>query len=182
MHGTTEVHLHALVDALALAVSLGVVRGGVEQLSACSSEQFSPEVAGEDLVVIGDDGGGNAVQLDNVVPERSSHLLSLKRVSQRDEVGELGEAIDNNHDGVESLGNGQSLYEVHGQILPGNRWHGQGCQESGRLGALVLGLLASHALLHEFVDVPLHPAPVEVLAHSLVGRCRTRVATHRAVV
>lgn len=73
--------LHALVDALTLAVCLQVVRGGVEQFGARSGEQLALEAAGEDLVAVGDDGGGDAVELDVVVQERACHLCHLKWVA-----------------------------------------------------------------------------------------------------
>lgn len=46
----------------------------------------------------------------------------------------------------------------------------------------MLGLLAGQALLQELLDIPLKSAPIEVLAHSLVGRRGARMPAHHAVV
>ena len=81
MDRTTEIHLHALVHALTLAVRLGVVGRRVEQFGTRSGKQLAPEMTGEDLVAVGDDGGGDAVQLHHVVPERASHLSGIEGVA-----------------------------------------------------------------------------------------------------
>ena len=54
--GAPEVHLEALIDPLALPVSLGVVRRSVEELGTSDGEKFPPHGAGKILVAIRDDG------------------------------------------------------------------------------------------------------------------------------
>ena len=78
MDRTTEIHLHALVHALTLAVRLGVVGRRVEQFGTGSGEELAPEVIGEDLVAVGDDGGGDAVQLHHIVPEGAPACVAWK--------------------------------------------------------------------------------------------------------
>lgn len=77
----------------------------VESLGAHLGEQLAPERIGENAVTIGDDGLGDAVELDDVVPERARHLRGVEWVAQRDEVRKLGEAINDDH-GVEAFGLG----------------------------------------------------------------------------
>lgn len=96
----SEVHLHALVDALALTVGLRVVRGGVEQFGARRGEQLTPKRAGEDPITVGDDGVGEAVELDDVVLEDACHLRGVERVAKRNKVRELCQSIDHHHDRV----------------------------------------------------------------------------------
>lgn len=76
VHRAMEVHIHAPIEVLALAICLRVVHGGVEQFGACPGKQLAIEVAGEDLAAIVDDGGGNAMQLDKDCPRtRVPHVL-----------------------------------------------------------------------------------------------------------
>ena len=51
-HDTTQVHLHALIHALALAVCLRVVSRAQRQLCSRILEEFLLKVAGEDRVTI----------------------------------------------------------------------------------------------------------------------------------
>ena len=86
MHGAMQVHFHALVDAFALAIHLGVIRRGVEQLGARVGEEFAPECTGEDAIAVGDDGARDAVELDDLIPEDLGHLWSFEGVVKGDEV------------------------------------------------------------------------------------------------
>jgi hypothetical protein len=63
-------------------------RGEVE-LHACQGEQLTPEIAGEDQIMIKDDGVGDAMQLDQDVEECSRHSRRHIRMAEQDEVRNL---------------------------------------------------------------------------------------------
>ena len=93
-----EIPFQALIDAFGLPVRLGVVCRGIEQFSARAGEELAPECAGEDAIAARDDGAGDAVQLDDLIPEDLGDLRSLERVPKRNEVRRFGQPIHNYHD------------------------------------------------------------------------------------
>lgn len=76
-------------------------------------------------------------------------------MAKRHKVRELGEAVDDHHDGIVAFRRRQPLYEIHRQVLPGGGVDRQGREEASRLAVLMLGLLADRALAHVLLDVPL---------------------------
>ena len=141
MDRATEVHLHALVDALTLAIGLGMVRRGVQQFGARRGEELSPERAGEDAVAVGDNRVGEAVELDDIVPKDAGHLRRVGRMMKRDEVREFRQPVNDHHDRVVSFRLWQPLDEVHGEVLPWRRGNGERGQQSSRSAMLMFSLL-----------------------------------------
>jgi hypothetical protein len=107
-----------VVDYLKLVVDLWVERSAHPHLDAGEGEQLLPERAGEDGVMVTNDGARDAVELDNVVEECLGHRYHGVRVAQRDEVGVLGEHVHHCHDHRLAPNSREAFHEVDGDVYP----------------------------------------------------------------
>jgi hypothetical protein len=87
---TTEVHGDRLVHSLCLPIHLRVESGAHAQLHPRVSKQIPPHVAGKHWVMITDNGLRNAMETHDLLEEGAHHRRSRVGVTQRDEVGKLG--------------------------------------------------------------------------------------------
>ena len=101
--GTQHV-LQDVVEALSLAISLGVEGRGHGELGPGQLEEGSPEVTGEAGVSVGDDDSGQSMMSEDSVEEEAGRIHSRNCCRCRGKVGHLAELVDENGDGVETIG------------------------------------------------------------------------------
>jgi hypothetical protein len=95
-------------------------------------EEFSPEIRREFGVTIGDECFGDPVEAEGVVTEEASELNGAVVNFGGDDVDVLGEAINENTDGVVTFGCfGEASHEIDRDRVPTSRGDGQWLEEAG---------------------------------------------------
>ena len=114
-----QVLLEDLVDALGLAVGLRVERRRHVGLYIEEGKEMAPEVGREQLIAVGHNVGGKAVEAMHILEEELGNVGSVGCGLGRGEMGHFGEAIDGDKDGI-MVGRRrwQSDNEIHGDRLP----------------------------------------------------------------
>jgi hypothetical protein len=109
----TQIHHDDLVGSFSLSIGLRVESGGEVELHACQEEQLTPEIVGEDRIVIRDDGVGNAMQPNHDVEECLRHSCHRIRMTERGEVCGLQEPVDDGEQDRLAVDTREPLDEVH---------------------------------------------------------------------
>jgi hypothetical protein len=113
-----EVDTKNYVRHFRLTVGLWVEGSAHSQLNASQTKQLLPEGAGEDGVMVADNGARDDVQLDDVVEEGFGDGHSGVWVAQRNEVDVHGEAVhhcEHHHLATDAM---ESLNEIDGDVSP----------------------------------------------------------------
>jgi hypothetical protein len=178
-----QILLEDLVYALCLAISLRMEGRGHVGRDVEEREEVSPEFGVEQPVAIGHNVGWQTVQAVHIPEKQASDVGSVSGGLGRGEVCHLGEAIDDDEDGVVAGGRQrQRDNEVHRDRRPRTRGNGKRHEESMRLVARHLGTGARVARRYIALDKTVDARPVEVARHHLVGLGLSKVAGRRRVM
>lgn len=122
----SKVHGDDAVHDLSLAIALGVKCRAHVQLDASQTEELLLECTREHGVTIRGDGTQNAMKPHDAIEERSRHESRRVWMTHWDEMGILGETVDDREHHRLAANLGERLNEIHGDISPYLRRHGQG--------------------------------------------------------
>ena len=112
-------------------------------------EEVTPHMAGEDRIPVADDRRREAVEPYNAVEECPGDQDGSVGVAERDEVGVLGEAIDDGKDNRLAADPRKALDEIHSDVGPHRVWNVERLEEPRRVQVLCLVALANSAALDE---------------------------------
>lgn len=177
-----EVLFHDGVHAFGLAISLWVEGGRESAVHDKTLAEGEPELSGELGASVGDDGVGQAVEAEDVLDEQIGKVAGGAVGAAGDEVGHLGEAVDDNEDGVESVRPWEARDEVHGDVAPWEVRDREWAQDSeGRVTGGTVAL-ADVAAVDVAVNVFPHLGPPVGSGRELNGLCTAGVACHEGIV
>ena len=126
-----KVHGNRLVNSLRLSIGLRMEGCTHLQPHIGLSKEVKPHMAGKNGVAITDNGVRKTMKVHDVVEEGTSNRRSRVRVPQWNEVGVLGEPVDDGEDDTLAMDLRKGLDEVHRNVRPHTRRHGQRLQETG---------------------------------------------------
>ena len=115
------------------------------------------------------------MQAEDVGDELSGNILGGVLVSGRDEVGLLGELINNNKDRVMAIGEGKFDDVVGRDGGPGTRGDWKGREEAMAFMVWRFGSLAGVAGLDVVIDEVAHAWPVEIAGYDFEDLGLTKV-------
>jgi hypothetical protein len=159
-----------------LAASLRLERGARLQRHSAEAEDLPPHRVGENRVPVADNGGQNAMKPDNLLEEGRRDRRCSIWVTQGNEVGVLGQAIDHCQNHCLAADLQEIVNEIHGDVLPHHGWHIEGLKETRLMEVLYLVALTDRAALNELtkpVCVVRHEGgaqPVECLLNAFMAQ------------
>jgi hypothetical protein len=178
-----KVRLEDLVDALGETICLRMEGSGEVGLGAKESDEGAPEGRDVERTTVGDDVNGDTMKANNGLEEHLSHERRVETfLGVWDEVSHLGEAIDEDHDRVETIGRRELDDGVHGDGSPRSQRDGE--RLKGTVWLVSRGLVAgtSLAAIDVTVDESTHAREVEVARGEVVCLLLTMVACKGVVV
>lgn len=174
--------LENCIHALGLAIGLRMIRGGQGGSDTQQSTKLFPELGDELGSAVRDDRRRETMEFPDVVNKELRSRASGAIGATWDKVTHLREAVDNDHDSVETAGSLKAGNEVDRKVDPGTIRHREGLECTMKLLTVRFGAAADVTVICPALDVANHLRPIIAAREKFIGFGATRVTGNGDIV